>query len=334
MSRIRGSKSVNAAGTALILIGIVLALGWAATRIIVQKNLKNYSPAGKQICSRSGTCLHGIVRGEGKPVVLLHGDGGTSADWKLSVLNSLSEDYQVIALDRPGFGFSPIHSPGTRPVEQVELIREVLLEMDLDDPILMGHSRGGNLALIYGLLYPEEIQGIVTLAAAPYGGSVGWYSRVLAAPVIGRLLAHTWAVPPSRPLVRAGLESAFGPAHEPPEDYLRTYTAFELRPGQLLAHARDQVWGREQIDWMAEGYSDLEVPLVILHSADDQNVPFEQALKLHASAPCSRLLELSDAGHEIMFTRPDLVKFGLTMLENYPGPHSADEAAGPDSCSR
>lgn len=333
MSRIRFSKLFPIVGKALIPVGVVLFSGWITTRIMVWNHIRDYSPTGEMFCGSSGTCLHGEVRGEGQPVVLLHGDGGTIYDWKLSVMDSLSQEYQVIALDRPGFGFSSINSPGTRPVEQVELIREVLLEMDLDNPILMGHSRGGNLALVYGLLYPEEIQGIVTLAAAPYGGQVGWYSGVLATPVIGRLLAHTWAVPPSRPLVRAGLESAFGPAHEPPEDYLEVYSAFELRPGQLLAHAYDQVWGREKIDWIAEGYPELEVPLVILHSADDQNVPFAQALKLHTAAPCSRFLELSDAGHEIMFARPDLVKFGLTMLENYPGPHSADESSAPDSCS-
>jgi pimeloyl-ACP methyl ester carboxylesterase len=198
----------------------------------------------------------------------------------------------------------------------------------------MGHSRGGNLALVYGILHPEEVQGLVTVAAAPYGGTVGWHSRLLTNQGIGPLLAYTWGVPPARPLVRAGLDSAFGPAHGTPEEYLEVYAAFELRPGQLLAHAYDQVWGREQVDWMAERYPGLKVPLVILHSADDQNVPFEQARRLHASAPCSRLLELSDAGHEIMFTRPDLVQFGLEMLENYPGPHALEGEQPPGSCRR
>jgi len=330
----RSSKIFTMGGAFLIGIGAVLGLGWILTRGIVWSNLKPYSPEGEMVCTSSGTCLHTVVRGAGQPLVLLHGDGGTIYDWKLSILDDLSEEYQVIALDRPGFGFSPLNRPGTRPIEQVELIREILQEMQIQDPILMGHSRGGNLALVYGLLHPEEVQGIVTVAAAPYGGTVGWHSRLLTTPGIGPLLAHTWGVPPARPLVRAGLDSAFGPAHETPEEYLEVYAAFELRPGQLLAHAYDQVWGREQVDWMVERYPGLEVPLVILHSADDQNVSFEQARRLHASAPCSRLLELSDAGHEIMFTRPDLVQFGLEMLENYPGPHASEGEQPPDSCRR
>jgi pimeloyl-ACP methyl ester carboxylesterase len=328
------SKIFKRGGAFLIGIGAVLGLGWILTRMIVWKNLKPYSPEGEMVCTSSGTCLHAVVRGAGPPLVLLHGDGGTISDWELSVLDDLSEEYQVIALDRPGFGFSPLNRPGTRPIEQVELIREVLQELKVEDPILMGHSRGGNLALVYGLLHPEGVQGIVTVAAAPYGGTVGWHSRLLTTPGIGPLLAHTWGVPPARPLVRAGLDSAFGPAHATPEEYLEVYAAFELRPGQLLAHARDQVWGREKIDWMTARYQELSVPLVILHSADDQNVPFDQALMLHESAPCSRLLELSDAGHEIMFTRPDLVTFGLEMLENFPGPHAEEEGSGPGACSR
>lgn len=328
----RFHKNLTRGGKILVLILGVLLLGWILTRVTVWRNLKAYSPEGEIVCSSSGTCLHAVVRGEGQPLVLLHGDGGTIYDWTLTILDDLSEDYRVIALDRPGFGFSTLKYPGTRPVEQVEQIREVLQAMEVVDPILMGHSRGGNLALVYGLLYPEEVEGLITLGAAPYGGRVGWYSRVLTTPVIGRILAHTWAVPPARPLVRAGLESAFGPGQELPEEYLDSYAAFELRPGQLLAHAYDQVWGREKIDWMAERYQELAVPLVILHSADDQNVPFDQALALHESAPCSRLLELSDAGHEIMFTRPDLVTFGLEMLENYPGPHAPEGDQLQDSC--
>ena len=325
---------VNRAAAALLVILIFLGTGKGLTEWLVSRRLKAYSPPGKMLVLEEDGLIHVLVKGEGKPVVLLHGDGGSIYDWEMSLLDPLSDEYQVVAVDRPGFGFSQGLEQNAGPFAQVEIIRDALQKLELQDPILVGHSRGGNLALAYGLLYPGEIQGIVTLAAAPYGGDIGWYSRLMGAPAVGPAVAYTWAVPFGKPFVKAGLREAFAPEHSPPPAYLKTYTAFELRPQQLLAHARDQLQGRERVSWMMEQYEDLEVPLVIVHSADDQLVPFQQALRLHRSVPCSRLLELSDAGHEIMFTRPDLVKFGLEMLENYPGPHAPEGEQPPDSCRR
>lgn len=303
----------------MIFLGLV---GKGLTMMLVDRRLEPYSPAGEFVCLEDQGCLHVLTGGEGQPVVLLHGDGGSIYDWKLSVLDELKRDYQVTALDRPGFGFSTTDSRGMTVFDQVDLIRDALHSLGIENPILVGHSRGGNIALAYGLLYPEKIKGVVTLAAAPYGGKMGWYSRVLNTPLLGPVLAHTWFVPLGKQGVKAGLEEAFGPESSPPPDYLDAYTAFELRPGQLLAHAFDQVHGREVTPWLRERYQDLQVPVVILHSADDQNVPYEQALLLHMAVPRSRLLELSGSGHEIMFNRPDLVVHGLRMLENFPGTDS------------
>lgn len=315
---------IKRAIAALFVILIFLGTGKGLTEWLGSQRLKADSPPGKMVVLEKKGPIHVSVKGEGTPVVLLHGDGGSIYDWEMSLLDPLSDEYHVVAVDRPGFGFSQELEQNAGPFAQVEVIRDTLQKLEVQDPILVGHSRGGNLALAYGLLYPGEIQGIVTLAAAPYGGDIGWYSRLLGTPAVGPVIAHTWAVPFGEPFVKAGLQEAFAPEHKPPPAYLKTYAAFELRPQQLLAHARDQLQGQERVSWMMERYEELAVPLVIIHSADDQLVPFQQALRLHRSAPCSRLLELSTTGHEIMFARPDLVMFGLDMLDISPEPCQAE----------
>lgn len=50
--------------------------------------------------------LHYVRRGTGPTVVLIHGDGGSTYDWTLSNFDRLAQRYDVIAIDRPGFGFS------------------------------------------------------------------------------------------------------------------------------------------------------------------------------------------------------------------------------------
>jgi pimeloyl-ACP methyl ester carboxylesterase len=289
----------------LAVLASVFVGGKLRTDVIVRRAERRYPPQGDFI-TVEGIRLHYLSKGEGQPVVLLHGDGGSVDDWTMSIFDRLAEDYRVIAFDRPGFGYSQNRGKGTRAFEQVRLIHAALEKMGVQDPVVVGHSRGGNLSLIYGLVYPDHLRGVVTLAAAPYGGKVALHNRVLVVPGLGPLLAHSAYVPFGRGAVEAGLASAFSP-QDAPEDYVETYAAYELRPNQLLAHAYDQVHGRALAKELASQYQHLKVPLVIVHGSADQNVPVEQARRLHRVVADARLIEIPGAGHEVMFTHPQIV---------------------------
>lgn len=88
---------------------------------------------------------------EGKkdsPVLLLvHGFAGSVYTWR-EVIPLLSDKYRVIALDLPGFGLSE------KPLDfdycydsQGEIVKKFIIEKDLHDVILVGHSMGGNITL-------------------------------------------------------------------------------------------------------------------------------------------------------------------------------------------
>jgi pimeloyl-ACP methyl ester carboxylesterase len=257
--------------------------------------------------------MHYVEQGSGPPVILIHGDGGSVYDWTMSVFDRVARDYRAIAFDRPGFGYSERPADGASPFVQARLIHDATAELGVEEPILVGHSRGGNVALAYALSCPDDVAGVVTLAAAPYGGQVALHNRLLATPIVGPALAHTLFVPLGRGAVRAGLDAAFAPESSAPPDYLDAYAAYELRPRQLLAHAADQVRGRREKERMMERYDELDVPVVIVHGTADGNVPIEQARTLHHAAPRSRLIEIEGAGHELMFLHPDAVTAGIEM---------------------
>ena len=280
---------------------------------IVRRAEKRYPPMGDFV-TFDGVRLHYVSRGSGRPVVLIHGDGGSVCDWTMSIFDRLAEDYRVIAFDRPGLGYSERPEDGGSPFVQADVIHRALEILDVEQPILVGHSRGGNVALAYGLVYPGDVVGLVTLAPAPYGVPVPPLIRSLSIPLVGPLLAHTVYVPFGRNGVEAGLETAFAPEGPPPPDYLDVYAAYELRPRQLLAHAHDHVRGRESADAMAERYAALRVPLVVVHGTADRNVPVEQARRLHHAAPRSRLIEIEGAGHEVMFLHPEVVLDALEQV--------------------
>jgi fermentation-respiration switch protein FrsA (DUF1100 family) len=62
---------------------------------------------------------------------------------------------------------------------------------------------------------------------------------------------------------------------------------------------------------MAPRYDELRVPLVMVHGMADQYVPVEQARRLYRAAPDSVLIEIPEAGHELMFVRPTSVMEGI-----------------------
>src|ERR1700761_7397382 len=86
--------------------------------------------------------------GSGDPLVLIHGIGSRWQIWE-PVLDALSAEYDVIALDLPGFGASAMPPPGTPPGAHslTTLVEGFLREVGFDWPHVAGNSLGGLIAL-------------------------------------------------------------------------------------------------------------------------------------------------------------------------------------------
>lgn len=113
---------------------------------------------------------HYSVAGTGGPAIVLEaGLGDSRLSWS-PIFLALSTDTKVFAYDRPGFHsgvrgeFIDTPDPdGIRTYEEsVEYLRALLAEAHVAPPyLLVGHSLGGQIVLMYAKLYPEEVAGIV-----------------------------------------------------------------------------------------------------------------------------------------------------------------------------
>lgn len=104
--------------------------------------------------------LNYVEKGEGKPLVLLHGNGG-SLDCFKHQIEYFSRSYRVIAIDTRGHGKSPM---GTKPftIKQfAEDLKDFLDEHNLKNIYLLGYSDGGNIAITFALKYPEYIDKLI-----------------------------------------------------------------------------------------------------------------------------------------------------------------------------
>src|SRR3954469_7799225 len=152
--------------------GVVLAAGAAALAASALYNAyrarrteREHPPAGRFV-EVDGVRLHYLEKGEGPPVVLLHGNVVTAEDWALSgVLDRVAERNRVVAFDRPGYGHSdrPRGSAWTA-AAQADLLREALRRLGVERPVVVGHSWGTNVALALALADPAAVRGLVLVS--------------------------------------------------------------------------------------------------------------------------------------------------------------------------
>lgn len=113
--------------------------------------------------------LNCIRRGTGKPLVLIHGLGGSWRTWK-PVLGDLADEREVIAVDLPGHGETP-PLPGEVSIDTIaEAVRSFLDANDLTGVDVVGNSMGGRLVL--ELARRGDVG--ATVALAPGGFWEGW----------------------------------------------------------------------------------------------------------------------------------------------------------------
>jgi pimeloyl-ACP methyl ester carboxylesterase len=266
-------------------------------------------PAPGAFVTAAGVRVHYARRGEGTPLVYVHGAKGSVYDFTLSVGDRLARRYTAVAMDRPGSGFSSRPAGGdTTPQGQAAVLRAAAAQLGLERPILLGHSLGAAVALAWALDAPEEVAAVVTLGGyvLPLGGPPPWVVALLRHPLPLRAVGALGRSRLGRPLVRAAVERAFSPGR-PPEEYLRVAPRLALEDSALINDGEDRKVMEEGLAALRPRYADLRAPLVIVVGAEDRMVPPAVSERLHELVPGSELVRVSGAGHMPQFTAPDAV---------------------------
>jgi pimeloyl-ACP methyl ester carboxylesterase len=100
------------------------------------------------------------ISGCGSPVVLVHGSLDDHRAWQ-RVIPYLTNEHQVVSYDRRGHGASTC-PPGQGTISQdCEDLAELLRVLDLEAPLVVGHSYGASVVLLLGAHHPELTGGLV-----------------------------------------------------------------------------------------------------------------------------------------------------------------------------
>jgi esterase len=116
------------------------------------------------------------VYGEGQPLIILHGLLGSSDNW-LTQAKFLSASYKVYTVDLRNHGQSP-HDPAFDYEVMVRDLDEFLVEHQISNPVIIGHSMGGKTAMNFALIHPDKIQRLIVVDIAPRAYNLEHYALV------------------------------------------------------------------------------------------------------------------------------------------------------------
>lgn len=278
---------------------------------------KNFPPIGKFL-EVENVRLHYLDSAPDTPaqsIVLLHGASSNLRDFLGNIYPLLIKHYRVIALDRPGHGYSSRRYNGKNgewmdPARQAALIHELLARIGVRNPVIVGHSWAGSVALAYTLAYPRETGGTVILAGAthPWRSHPAIHNRLPAMPLLGDLFVHTLVAPGFALMADQSIARNFAP-NIPPADYLQSSgAALLIRPDNWRANAEDMRNLAAFLAMQKKRYAEIRTPLVIIAGENDQSVsPEIHAKRLHAEVPGSQLIILPDTGHVPHYAHPEAV---------------------------
>lgn len=306
----------------VLLAGLAVAVGLlvvgAIATVIIARNVEaRYPPLGRFV-EVGGGRMHYIEAGphSGTPkgvIVLLHGASGSSADLMPTIGRRLASDFRVIAIDRPGHGWSDrLGSPEiASPARQATLIQDVLARLGIDRAIVVGHSWSGALAANLALDHAALVSGLVLLSPVSHpwpGGSTSWYYAPAASGFVGRLFTRTLTTPLGSFLIRPGLASVFAPQAPPPNYADDAQIPLVLRPRTFQANAEDVSGLYDFVSRQSGRYGSITAPTVIIAGDADTIVRTDiHALALGREIPGARLVVLPSIGHMPHHAAPDIV---------------------------
>lgn len=222
--------------------------------------------------------VHYQVGGTGKPLLLLHGWGCDVKIFK-PLLPYFEAHFQTYRLDFPGFGSSPEPSTAWTNDDYVALTLQFINELKIENPIVLGHSFGGRVAIKLATLIPLHkliltgSAGIKPTRSANYYLKIYSYKllkQIIRIPILGKLF---------QPLQAAYIQNVGSSDYQQASNVMR----------QTLSN----VVNTDLQDIMPN----IKTPTLLLFGENDTATPPEYGKIMEKLIPGSGLVIMKNAGH-------------------------------------
>jgi pimeloyl-ACP methyl ester carboxylesterase len=277
-------------------------------------------PMDGQRIDIGGDRIHYVDRGEGPPIVFVHGLSGQMRNFAWLPIDELAQHHRVILIDRPGTGYSTRGAHSAANVyAQAETVVRFFKTLGLEKPVLVGHSLGGAIALAVALNHPEAVSRLALIAPLTHAQTEvpkAFRALVIRSAFVRRLVARTLATPIGLATSSTVLKQVFAPEAVPPDFPLRGGGMLSLRPQGFLGASEDlvAVEGANDLAEMEQRYAQLEVDTDVLFGRDDivlNWIRHGDALRRRSKRVALKVVE---GGHMLPVTAPQVTAAWLQAV--------------------
>ncbi len=237
--------------------------------------------------------------------MLLHGFAASSFEFRFWI-PKLAERHQVRAVDLKGHGSSPAPPDGRySPHDHAELVHRLIVQEDLRDLTLIGHSMGGGIALAVALSLVEEgrLERLILVSSAAFPQPLPGFITLARR---GRLTRWLLAMIPKGPLVGLILRAIVFDRASVTASQVEGYAAPLRSPQTRLAliHTALQIMPEDGAEHTAR-YGEIDVPTLLLWGRHDRVIPLSVGERLLSVLPRARLEVLEECGHLVPEELPE-----------------------------
>jgi len=268
------------------------------------------SRLGGSYISLSGGVTHYAIEGpeNGQVVVLVHGGTVPMFTWDAVSPALAASGYRVLRYDMFGRGYSD------RPpvVYNRNLYRNQLLELldklNLKEPVnLVGYSFGGGIVADFSARYPQRVRQLAMISPVVYNFKT---PRIFRIPVLGEFLARIAGIRTITKRANSMFEGT--QLYRRHTDLFAEQTTFKGFQASMLSMIRSDAIGDYRDSFESVGKQKRNVLLIWV--SRDPEIPEEVINTARKLIPDVRFHAVQDAGHNIVFQKPEQIS---TMLTNF-----------------
>jgi pimeloyl-ACP methyl ester carboxylesterase len=176
------------------------------------------------------------IAGQGFPLVILHGWGGSSDSWQKVIEILEKENIKLIAPDFPGFGKSKTPPQAWNLQNYVYWLKEFVENLKIDKFFLLGHSFGGRVAIKFSLNFPEKLKSLILVDSAGIKAKWGpkealiYYLALLGNAILARSFLRRFQDKARNLFYRFFRDRDYGKAKEEMRETIKNVLAEDLLP--------------------------------------------------------------------------------------------------------
>jgi 2-hydroxy-6-oxonona-2,4-dienedioate hydrolase len=292
---------------------LLLPFLWGCSIPLVRPNRIGWNPSlSPKTVQVNGHILFYVTKGEGDPVVLLHGYGAGMWVWEKQI-EVLSRSFKVYVLDLLGHGYSDRPRVDYTPEVYIQSLKGFMDVMGISQAHLIGNSMGGGLAWAMAIFFPERVKRLVLINAVPPDVLAKVRNESFRTLVAIRnipLLPYLVIASRSRGSVKWLLQECVADIRRvTPELVEREYQLSRIEGTTWVLYSTFKNAPRARA--FQEDLSHIPHPTLLLWGKRDLIFPPDVGEELHRTIPHSTLRIIENSGHIPMWENPDEVNSAI-----------------------